>query len=336
MLVERTDLSFDESEQLFLLAMQGELTQAQLAALLMGLRVKGETVDELAGAAAAMRSLSLKVTVDVPHLIDTCGTGGSGTTKLFNISTAAAFVIAACGAHVAKHGNRAMTSSSGSVDVLEAAGVNVQLNPTQISYCIKTIGVGFMFAQAHHSAMRHAAPVRKELKIRTLMNVLGPLTNPATAPCQLIGVFSPHWQRKMIEVLARLGSRRALSVHSNGLDEMSIAGPTKIVELRDGDITEYVIEPTQVGLRTRPLSGLSAASPVASLVLLRQSLTDAGSAAADIVALNAGAALYVAELANTIGDGVELARGAISDGSAIARLQLLVDTSQAMAGNITA
>jgi anthranilate phosphoribosyltransferase len=328
-------LSFEESEQLFLLAMQGKLTQAQLAALLMGLRVKGETTDELAGAVAAMRSLSLKVTVDVPHLIDTCGTGGSGAAKLFNISTAAAFVIAACGAHVAKHGNRAMSSSSGSADVLEAAGVDVQLNPTQISLCIQTLGVGFMFAQAHHSAMRHAAPVRKELKIRTLMNVLGPLTNPATAPCQLIGVFSPLWQRKMIEVLTRLGTRRALTVHSDGLDELSIAGPTEIVELRDNCITEYVIEPAQVGLRARSLSGLAAASPAASLALVRESLTEPDSAAADIVALNAGAALYIAELADTIGDGVALARAAIIDGSAIARLELLVNTSQSMAGNST-
>ena len=328
---ERQDLSREQSRALFGAAMQGELTPAQLGGLLVGLRVKGETAAELAGAAEAMRSLSLKVDLDLPHLVDTCGTGGSGGAKLFNVSTASAIVVAAAGASVAKHGNRAMTSKSGSADVLEAAGVRLDLTPTEIEACVQRLGVGFMFAQAHHSAMRHAGPTRKELRVRTLMNVLGPLTNPAGAPHQLIGVFSPAWQQRVIEVLQLLGSERALCVHGDGLDELTLAGSSRVVELNDGQISEYEITPEDVGLRTHGLAGLSSASVEESLALVRQSLTDVDSPAAAIVAYNAGAALYAAGRANSIADGVSMARDVISDGSAAGKLQALADLSQELA-----
>ncbi len=224
-IVEGSDLSQAEAAAVFHSIMSGDATPAQIGALLAALRVKGESVEEIAGAATTMRALSTKVEVDLPYLVDTCGTGGSGS-KLFNISTAAAFVAAAAGAQVAKHGNRKMTSFSGSADVLEAAGVSLALTPEQIASCIRDVGVGFLFAQAHHSAMRFAGPVRQEIGIRTLMNVLGPMTNPAGAQCQVIGVFSPQWQHKMAEVLALLGSQHAMIVHSDGLDEIRLDADT--------------------------------------------------------------------------------------------------------------
>ena len=330
-LVNHENLSFTDSEALFTQAMQGQLTEAQFAGLLVGLRVKGETSAELAGAAAAMRGLSLKVDISGPHLVDTCGTGGSGGAKLFNISTAAAFVAAASGAQVAKHGNRAMSSKSGSADVLEAAGVNLTLRPEQVAHCISELGVGFMFAQAHHSAMRHAAAPRRELGIRTMMNVLGPLTNPASAKNQVIGVFAPQWQRKMIDVLNTLDSNRALTVHSDGLDEFSLAAPAQVVELNNGDILEYRLTPEDVGLSTQPIDSLTCSSPETSLKLIRQALTDVDSAAASIVAFNAGAALYIAGVNDSMADGVANAQASISDGRAIARLEALAELSQQLA-----
>lgn len=330
-LVNADNLSFENAEALFTTAMQGELSDVQLAGLLIGLRVKGETVAELAGAAAAMRSLSLKVDIQAPHLVDTCGTGGSGGAKLFNISTAAAFVAAGAGAHVAKHGNRAMTSKSGSADLLEAAGINLALTPEQVAQCIRETGIGFMFAQAHHSAMRHAAVARRELKVRTMMNVLGPMTNPAGAKNQLIGVFAPEWQRKMIEVLQQLGGERALTVHSDGLDEFSLAATANVVELVDGDIREYQVTPEDVGLATRSLGELTSDTPQQSLAHVREALTNVDSAAAQIVAFNAGAALYVAGVASTLKTGVELAQTSISEGRAIGRLEALATLSQTLA-----
>ncbi len=330
LLVNHKNLSFADSEALFKQAMQGQLTDAQFAGLLIGLRVKGETSDELAGAAAAMRSLSLKVDVEVPHLVDTCGTGGSGDAKLFNISTAAAFVAAASGARVAKHGNRAMSSKSGSADVLEAAGVELTLSPAQVARCIRELGVGFMFAQAHHSAMRYAATPRRELGIRTLMNVLGPMTNPANAKNQVIGVFAPEWQRKMIDVLHRLGSERALTVHSEGLDEFSLAAPARVVELRDGEIREYRVAPEDVGLGSASISELTCDSPATSLLLIREALTNVDSAAARIVAFNAGAALYVSGVSQSLADGVALALSSIRDGKALDRLNALAQLTQAL------
>jgi len=328
LLVNRKDLTFADSQSLFNQAMQGKFTDVQFAGLLIGLRVKGETSDELAGAAAAMRELSLKVEIDAEHMVDTCGTGGSGGAKLFNISTASAFVAAGGGARVAKHGNRAMSSSSGSADVLEAAGVNLAITPPQVAQCIREVGVGFMFAQAHHSAMRHAATPRRELGVRTMMNVLGPMTNPAGAKAQVIGVFAPEWQTKMISVLKRLGSDRALTVHSAGLDEFSLAAPAQVVELRDGEIREYRVAPEDVGLRTQSMDNLVSTSPESSLQLIREALGDVDSAAADIVAFNAGAALYAAEVSESIAQGVELARTSISEGKALQRLDALSELSQ--------
>jgi anthranilate phosphoribosyltransferase len=265
-------------------------------------------------------------------IVDTCGTGGSGS-KLFNISTAAAFVAASSGAKVAKHGNRKMTSFSGSADVLEAAGVALALTPEQIATCIDEIGVGFMFAQAHHSAMRFAGPIRQEIGIRTLMNVLGPMTNPAGATRQVIGVFSQDWQRKMAQVLQLLGSEHAMVVHSNGLDEIRLDAPTHVVEVKQGVITEYDMSPEDFGLSPRTPeenAAIIADSAETSLALVKQSLTDDDSAAADIVALNAGAAIYVSGIANSMANGVAMAQDAISSGLANERLTELVRITSLM------
>ena len=277
-----------------------------------------------------MRELSTKVEVSDPHLVDTCGTGGSGA-KLFNISTAAAFVAAAAGAKVAKHGNRKMTSFCGSADVLEAAGVNLDLTPEQIATCINEVGVGFMFAPAHHSAMRFAGPVRQEIGIRTMMNVLGPMTNPAGAKRQVIGVFSPEWQRRMAEVLKLLGSEHAMIVHSDGLDEIRLDAPTHVVELKNGEISEYDISPEQFGIAMRnDIAELCAESTESSLALVKQALQNPDSAAADIVSLNAGAAIYVAGIATSLANGVVMAQDAIAAGLANECLQELVRISSLM------
>ncbi len=329
LIAEGNDLSQEQTRDVFQRVMSGEATPAQIGGLLMALRVKGETPAEIAGAAESMRELSIKVTVDVPYLVDTCGTGGSGA-KLFNISTAAAFVAAAAGARVAKHGNRKMTSQSGSADVLEAAGVNLTLTPEQIAHCISEVGVGFIFAQVHHSAMRFAAPVRQELKVRTLMNVLGPLTNPAGAKRQVIGIFSPAWQTTMAEVLKLLGAEHVLIVHSNGLDEIALDGPSQVVELKHGVITEYQIEPADFGINARSTRDLQSDSPESSLRLVNESLTQPDSGAADIVCLNAGAAIYTAGVATTLANGVVMAQDAIAAGLANERLQELVRITKLM------
>jgi anthranilate phosphoribosyltransferase len=313
--------------------MSGGATPGQIGALLAALRVKGETPEEIAGAALTMRALSTKVPATSQTLVDTCGTGGSGS-KLFNISTAAAFVAASAGAKVAKHGNRKMTSFSGSADVLEAAGVSLDLTPGQIATCIDEIGVGFMFAQAHHSAMRFAGPIRQEIGIRTVMNVLGPMTNPADAKRQVIGVFSRDWQSKIAHVLKLLGSEHALVVHSNGLDEIRLDASTHVVELKQGQITEYDISPTDFDLAPRTPeenASIIADSADSSLRLVRQSLSDDTSAAADIVALNAGAAIYVSGIATSLKNGVGMAQDAISSGMAKERLAELVRISSLMA-----
>lgn len=336
-IVEGNDLTQEETTKVFRQIMSGEATASQIGAILAALRVKGETPAEIAGAAITMRELSTKVPVTSEVLVDTCGTGGSGS-KLFNISTAAAFVAASAGAKVAKHGNRKMTSFSGSADVLEAAGVSLALTPEQIGACIDDIGVGFMFAQAHHSAMRFAGPVRQEIGIRTLMNVLGPMTNPAGAKRQVIGVFSDQWQRPVAKVLQLLGSEHAMVVHSQGLDEIRLDAPTHIVELKHGDIAEYDISPADFGIGPRTAEeygGLVADSAESSLALVKQSLSDDTSAAADIVALNAGAAIYVSGVANTMANGVVMAQDAISSGMAKERLAELVRISSLMAESAT-
>jgi anthranilate phosphoribosyltransferase len=272
------------------------------------------------------------VPVQADHLVDTCGTGGSGT-KLFNISTAAAFVTAATGASVAKHGNRKMTSFSGSADVLEAAGVELNLTTEQITTCIEEVGIGFMFAPAHHSAMRFAGPIRQEIGIRTMMNVLGPMTNPAGAKRQVIGVFSQDWQYKMAEVLKLLGSEHALIVHSQGLDEIRLDAPTNVVELKDGVISQYEITPQQFGFSPRSetqLSELVATSTESSLALIKQSMTDDTSAAADIVSLNAGASIYASGVATSLANGIAMAQDAISTGLAKERFNELVRVTKMM------
>jgi anthranilate phosphoribosyltransferase len=327
---DRRTLSRPQARALFESIMTGAATDAQIGAVLLALKVKGESVDEIVGAVEAMRALSEKVSVAVPYLVDTCGTGGSGASKLFNISTAAAFVTAAAGAHVAKHGNRGMTSASGSADVLEAAGVNLNLTPPQIARCIREVGVGFMFAPAHHRAMKHAAGVRRELGTRTIFNVLGPLTNPASAPNQVIGVFAADWLDKLALVAQQLGSRHVMLVHANGLDELTIAGSSEVVELRGGEIHRRTIAPEDVGIDTQPLDGLYADSPSASLALVRQSLTEPDSAAAQIVALNAGAAIYVSGVATSLANGVAMAHDSIASGLANERFDELVRITSLM------
>jgi len=329
-LAEGKHLTQEETRDVFRLVMSGEATPAQIGAMLMAMRVKGETAEEIAGAAETMRALSTRVEVDVPYLVDTCGTGGSGGAKLFNISTAAAFVAAAAGARVAKHGNRKMSSASGSADVLEAAGVNLALDPAQVARCISEVGVGFLFAQAHHSAMRFAAPVRQELGVRTMMNLLGPLTNPAGARRQVLGVFSPVWQETMARVLKLLGAEHVLVVHSNGLDEISLEGGTYVVELHHGRIDGYEIRPEDFGIRTRSVEALRADSPQASLVLVRQALNEPDSAAADIVSMNAGAAIYASGVATSLKNGVSMAQDAIAAGLANERFEEFVRITSLM------
>ena len=330
--VQQIDLSQDESASVFNSIMTGEATPAQIGAFLAAIRTKGETSQELAGAAQTMRNLSTKVSVDHPNLIDTCGTGGSGL-KLFNISTAAAFVAAAAGAKVAKHGNRKMTSFAGSADLLEAAGVELGLSPEQIAVCVQDVGVGFMFAQAHHSAMRFAGPVRQEIGIRTMMNVLGPMTNPANAKRQVIGVFDAQWMHKMANVLNILGSEHALIVHSDGLDEIRLDQPTRVVELLNGELSEYEITPQQFGIdaaNADVLKSLTANSLEDSLALVKTALTDADSPAADIVCLNAGAAIYVSGIATNLSNGVSMAQDAVASGLAKERLDELARVSKMM------
>ncbi len=323
------NLSRQDMQAVFHQVMSGSATPAQIGALLMGLRLKGETTEEIAGAVTTMRALSTKVDVNVPYLVDTCGTGGSGK-KLFNISTAAAIVAAAAGARVAKHGNRKASSQSGAADVLEAAGVRITLAPAQIARCISEVGVGFMFAPAHHSAMKFVAPVRGELKIRTMMNVLGPLTNPAQAKRQVMGVFSKDWLRKLTDVLQLLGSEAVMLVNCDGLDELGLHQPTHVCELRDGAIREYLLDPESVGIQRQSMDGLQTDSVASSLKLVQQSLSGADGPAADIVALNAGAAIYVSGVATTFKNGVTMARDVLAAGLAREKLAELVRISSLM------
>ena len=325
-------LTQEGARDLMLAIMGGEASEAQIAAVLMALRQRGETVAEISGAAEAMRSLATTVRTPFEDLIDTCGTGGTGH-KLFNVSTASAFVAAEGGARVAKHGNRGMTSASGSADVLEAAGVRLDLTPEAVAQCIEELGVGFMFAQRHHSAMRFVGPVRQALKIRTIFNILGPLTNPAGAKRQVLGVFDHQWRAPLAEVLQRLGSQHVLVVHAdNGLDEFSPAGPTAYTELKHGKIQEQSVSPGDFALPETPLAELRAAGPAESLALIREALTGTGPGAA-MVAMNAGAALYVAGKANALGEGVERAQAILTSGRALARLEAFAKRTQALAGS---
>jgi anthranilate phosphoribosyltransferase len=308
--------------------MQGEASAAQIGGFLIGLHMKGETVTEIATAAQVMRELALAVEVaDHRHLMDTCGTGGDGQ-SLFNVSTAVAFIVAAAGGKVAKHGNRSVSSRCGSADVLEAAGVRLELAPAQVARCIDELGVGFLFAPAHHQATRHVAQIRRELGVRTVFNLLGPLTNPARVPCQLVGVYAAHWVRPLAEVLQALGSRHVLVVHAeDGLDEISIAAPTQVAELRDGLIHEYRLDPVEFGLAHATLDTLRVTDAQASLRLLRQVFAGETGPARDIVLINAAAALYAADLAEDLPAGLVLARQMLDTGTAAERLVQLIHFS---------
>ncbi|MFA5082263.1 MAG: anthranilate phosphoribosyltransferase [Hydrogenophilaceae bacterium] len=325
-LIAREDLGREEMLDLMRAVMTGELTPAQIAGAIIALRCKGETVTELAAAVTVMRELSTKVPLEgVDHLIDTCGTGGDGA-HTFNISTAAAFVAAAAGAKVAKHGGRSVSSKSGSADVLEALGVNVNLAPERVAAAVQEIGVGFMFAPNHHSAMKHAAPVRRELGVRTLFNLLGPMTNPAGAPNQVLGVFDRALVRKLAEVLRELGSRHVMVVHSaDGLDELSLAGVTFVAELKDGEISEYAVQPQDYGLVHCRSEEMVVADVNEAKVRLMRALDNMDSPERDIVAFNAGAAIYVSGLAASLLEGVNAAREALSSGRARAKLHALVE-----------
>ena len=320
--MQRENLTFDQMHTLMRQIMTGEATDAQIGGLLVGLAMKGESAVEISAAAQVMRELMKRVTLHTDNVVDIVGTGGDGA-NLFNVSTAASFVAAGAGAHVAKHGNRSVSSSSGSADLFDIAGIYLDLNPEQVSRCIEQVGVGFMFAPNHHPAMRHAIGPRREMGVRTLFNILGPLTNPAGAPNQVLGVYSPELVPLMAEVLQQLGSRHVMVVHSDdGLDEISLAAPTLVAELKDGAIHHYTIEPEALGIERQSLATLKANSAVESLQLVKASLVGEG-AAADMVALNAGAALYCAGVADTLKEGVMVAQDAQASGLPLEKLREL-------------
>jgi anthranilate phosphoribosyltransferase len=308
--------------------MTGQTTDAQIGAFLVGLSMKGETIEEITASAKVMRSLATPVEISSSdYLVDTCGTGGDGL-GLFNISTASAFVVAAAGGKVAKHGNRSISSKSGSADVLECAGVNLDLSPNLISQCVEKIGVGFMFAPAHHSAMKHAIGPRKELAVRTIFNVLGPLTNPAKAPNQVMGVYNQSLIEPIANVLKSLGSRHVMVVHSaDGLDELSIADKTFIAELKGGVVTTYSIHPEELGFGLGNLSDIKVDDAEGSLSLIKEAFSGQNGTAKDIISLNAGAAIYVSGLTTSLQSGVDRANQALSNGSAQQKLYDYVKAS---------
>jgi anthranilate phosphoribosyltransferase len=325
-------LSSDAAAGVLLEIMEGRASEAQTAAFLIALRTKGETVDEIVGLARTMRSLALAVTVAGDDLVDTAGTGGGRPT--FNISTTAALVAAGAGCRVAKHGNRSATSQCGSADVLEALGAEIELEPAAVADCIEQIGFGFMFAPRYHGAMRHVVPVRRELGVRTVFNFLGPLTNPAGATRQVIGVSDASRQDDIASALAQLGTARALVVSSaDGLDEFSVSGPTRVVELRDGEMTDYEVTPEQVGLAGTPRGSVRAGTPDENAAVTREVLDGRSGVERDLTAINAGAAIYVGAGADSLAEGVERALAAIDDGSARAVLERFVERSRALGGN---
>ncbi|HFE38410.1 MAG TPA: anthranilate phosphoribosyltransferase [Gammaproteobacteria bacterium] len=328
--VDKRDLSEAEMTEVMSLIMTGEATPAQVGGFLVGLRMKGETVDEITAAAKVMRQLAAKVDVHGPNLIDTCGTGGDGA-NTFNISTCCAMVAAAAGAKVAKHGNRSISSKSGSADVLEAAGVNLDLNTKQVALCIEKVGVGFMFAPKHHGAMKHAIGPRKEMAVRTIFNLLGPLTNPAAAPNQVIGVFDSAWVEPLAQVLKRLGSEHVLVVNAtDGLDEISISSKTFVAELKSGEVSTYMLEPEQFGLLKQDIKPLAVADAKQSLAMIHSVLNNETGAAKDIVVLNAGAAIYVSGLVASLTEGVAKAQDLISNGAAKEKFNQLVEFSKSL------
>ena len=325
--IEQHDLDGAQMTGVMHSIMTGECTPAQVGGFLVGLRMKGETVEEIAAAAAVMRRLATLVEVDKSRLVDTCGTGGdaSGT---FNISTASALVAAGAGVRVAKHGNRSVSGRSGSADVLEAAGVRLDLAPERIARCIDEAGVGFLFAPAHHGAMKHAIGPRREMAVRTIFNVLGPLTNPAGALRQVIGVFARELVEPLARVLGELGSEHVMVVHSeDGLDELSLGAPTHVAELRDGAVHSFVLDAGELGFASAPVESITVDSPAASLVVIRSVLAGSPGPAADITVLNAAAAIYVSGIAMSLEDGIERARESIGSGRAANALDRLVAIS---------
>ena len=330
--IEHREIFHDEMLHLMRLIMQGELSPVMMAAIITGLRVKKETIGEITAAAQVMREFSTKVHVhDRTHMVDIVGTGGDGA-GTFNISTCATFVAAAAGARVSKHGGRSVSSKSGSADVMEALGVHINLKPEQIAQCIDEIGIGFMFAPNHHPAMKNVAPVRKELGVRTLFNILGPLTNPAGAPNILMGVFHPDLVGIQVRALQRLGAEHALVVYGrDGMDEISLGAATLVGELKNGEITEYEVHPEDFGLAMASNRALKVETPDQSRDLLLGVLKGETGAARDIVCLNAGVALYAANVAATMLEGIAQARAAIDSGAALAKLEQLVTRTHALA-----
>jgi anthranilate phosphoribosyltransferase len=323
-LLNRQDLTHAQMLDIMRQVMQGELTQAQIAGLLIGLRMKGETVEEISAAAQVMRELSTKVEIrDATHLVDTCGTGGDGI-QTFNVSTVSAFVAAAAGAKVAKHGGRSVSSTCGSADVLEALGVSVNLSPQQVADAVDRIGIGFMFAPNHHSAMKHAAPVRRELGVRTLFNLLGPMTNPAGAKRQVMGVFHKDLTGLLARVLQRLGSEHVMVVHgADGMDEISFTGDTYVAELKDGEVREYVINPACFGMPVQDVQAIRIKDAAESKAMVLDVLAGKAGPARDIVLLNAGAAIYVSGVADSIEAGIAKAEEVIDSGAALNKLDQL-------------
>jgi len=331
-IAEKQNLSREEMVSVMRQIMSAGSTDVQIGAFLLGMRVKGETIDEIVGGVQVLREFASGVTVDGPHLVDIVGTGGDGA-NLFNVSTAACFVVAAAGGRVAKHGNRSVSSSSGSADVLEAAGVRLDISPEQVALCVDELRVGFMFALMHHSAMRHVSLARKELGLRTLFNVLGPMANPAGLKRQLIGVYDRSLCRPVAEVLQRLGSEHVLVVNSqDGLDEISLAADTHVAELKNGEVCEYDLQPEQLGFKREPMQDLVVDGVEASLQLLTAALAgeqdERSQRAARLIALNAGAALYVAGVASSVNEGVALARDTLASGAAAKKLQQLAAMTQ--------
>jgi len=327
---QRVDLSRQDMRSVMQQIMTGDATQAQIGGFLIALRMKGETIDEITAAAEVMRGLAARVEVDVPNLVDIVGTGGDGR-NTFNISTASALVVAAAGASVAKHGNRSVSSSSGSADLLEAVGVRLDLNPPQVADCIATVGLGFMFAPAHHSAMKYAIGPRKEMAVRTIFNVLGPLTNPAGAPNQVVGVFDRSLVEPIAKVLARLGSRHVMVVHSaDGLDEISVSAATHVAEMYAGEVRCYDITPEQFGLQRGSLQDLEVDGVESSLAKIKKVLDNEPGSERDVVILNSGAAIYVSGLTESMQQGITLATEVIATGKAKAKLPQLADYTRSI------
>jgi len=323
--IEHQNLTQEEMTDVMKKIMTGQATDAQIGGFLVAMRMKGETVEEITAAASVMRELSTKVDLDTENLVEIVGTGGDGSSS-FNVSTASCFVVAAAGGRVAKHGNRSISSKSGAADLLEAAGVNLNISADQVKQCVEKVGVGFMFAPLHHSAMKHAIGPRKEMGIRTLFNLLGPLTNPAGTPNQLLGVFSKDWVRPIADVLNKLGGNHVMVVHADdGMDEISIATPTSVAELNNGQVTEYSIKPEDFGMLTHPLNEIRVANAEESLEMVNSVLNNEASAARDIVALNAGAAIYVAGLESSHQAGINRALEVIASGAAKQKLLDLIN-----------